>query len=112
MQILSPFKRNQLCLISFLTTFLPRPPLRSFGGFKGWEVKGAELPGWTACLDAYMYNIQVLSFLDDLPDDTWPEPDPKDPLSLVDKVDTTSLKSLYYVCAMCIQNHSCYIMLT
>ena len=37
-------------------------------------------------LDAYKYTIQVLTYLDGLPDNTWPEPDPKDPLSLVDKV--------------------------
>ena len=98
--------------VLFSHHFFLRPPLRTFGGFKGWEGKGAELPGWNACLDAYMYTIQVLTYLDDLPDYTWPQPDPKDPLSLVDKVDTTSLKSLYYVCAMCIQNRSCYIMLT
>ena len=32
-----------------------------------------------------MYTIQVLTYLDDLPDYSW-QIDPKDPLSLVDKV--------------------------
>ena len=111
MQMLSPFKGiSSECLISFLTTFLPRPPLRTFGGFKGWEGEGAELPGWNACLDAYMYTIQVLTYLDGLPDNTWPEPDPKDPLSLVDKVthkvtiqQDKVIRNLIY----CIQKHSC-----
>ena len=96
--------------------FFLRPPLRTFGGFKGWEGEGADLPGWNACLDAYMYTIQVLTYLDDLPDDTWPESDPKDPLSLVDKVinnNTTSLNRNsdleHNLCAYKITLVKCYV---
>ena len=45
-------------------------------------------------LDAYMFTIQVLTYLDALPDQTWQEPDPEDPLSLVDKVTHKSTTSL------------------
>ena len=37
-------------------------------------------------LDSHMFTMQVLTYLDGLPDDTWKEPNPEDPLSLVDKV--------------------------
>ena len=69
---------NKICtLISFLTTF---SYVLHYGPLEGSKDGKAK----------------VLTYLDDLPDDTWPESDPKDPFSLVDKVinnNTTSLNS-------------------
>ena len=69
---------NKICtLISFLTTF---SHVLHYGPLEGSKDGKAE----------------VLNFLDDLPDYSWQEPNPDDPLSLVDKVthnNTTSLNS-------------------
>jgi len=67
---------NKICtLISFLTTF---SHVLHYGPLEGSKDGKAE----------------VLNFLDDLPDYSWQEPNPDDPLSLVDKVEV----SLTYKC--------------
>ena len=65
-------------------------------------------------LDAYMYTIQVLTYLDALPDQTWQEPNQEDPLSLVDKVtdnNTTNLNRIHdselnKLCTTCVHTKS------
>ena len=89
---------NKICtLISFLTTF---SYVLHYGPLEGSKDGKAK----------------VLTYLDDLPDDTWPESDPKDPLSLVDKVinnNTTSLNRNsdleHNLCAYKITLVKCYV---
>ena len=40
--------------------------------------------------NACMHTTQVISYLHGLPDDTWQEPNPDEPLSMVDQVLWTS----------------------
>ena len=41
---------------------------------------------------------EVFSFIHNLPDETWPEPDPSDPLSVVDQVSCLTLEKIGQNC--------------
>jgi len=41
---------------------------------------------------------EVISFIHGLPDETWPEPDPSDPLSVVDQVSRLTLEKIGQNC--------------